>query len=418
MTTNILADDSPLFRTTYFFLAALAGVIGLATSVITARFFVIGLERTEADSTTREVLILAGVLMIVVELAAFFIAALLPRRQLRALRWQLTACAVLLVGFEFATIATTQMVMAQSADAVHDGTSGRIASLKATIAGQRAAAAALVATGTRSGQSVIASSRAEGAQALREAARIEGRTAALSAELERLQAAQRPTLTTVLGEPLTLAYNCARAGLITVMGLVMFAAAGALLRAGRQVKASALPALVPAFASSAPALPRGAVPAVPTGRRWAAAAGLGGAAAMAAPAFAAVPTMIAPAVPIAASASTSMHTGALTSMQSDADAPMVDAVAAPTKKARRAAAPRAGSVRDTGVGENDGARFLRVKEGVEAGRIKPSQRAIYAAEGASQQVARRYLGQLLADGVIVEQGRGRGYRVMQAGWMA
>ncbi|WP_300052982.1 hypothetical protein [Malikia sp.] len=39
----------------------------------------------------------------------------------------------------------------------------------------------------------------------------------------------------------------------------------------------------------------------------------------------------------------------------------------------------------------DGARFKRLKDGIEVGRIKPSLRAIYAVEGASQEVARRYL---------------------------
>lgn len=64
--------------------------------------------------------------------------------------------------------------------------------------------------------------------------------------------------------------------------------------------------------------------------------------------------------------------------------------------------PRAG----TDAPDEDGARFLRVKEGIEAGRIKPSLRAIYAAEGASQEVARRYLNAFEQDGVIERAGRG------------
>lgn len=410
--------DAHLPGWAYRALALVAAVIGLAASGVTARFFIIGLERTEPDSLARDVLILAGVLMVVTELAAFFIAALVPRRQLRALRWQLTMCALLLVAFEFATIAVTQMALARSADAVHDGTSGRIAHLKASIDAQRATAAALVATGSRSGQSTIASSRAEGAQALREASRIEGRTAALSAELAQLQAEQRPTLKAVLGEPLTLAYQCARAGLITVMGLVMFAASGALLRAGRQTGrtlAVAGPAAPAAVATpQAQATPKGATPSPPTWRHYALpasalAAGAGLVAMAPSPAQAeqmhvqseataatdAVPTQDAP---------TPLHTSALMTVQADA----------PTKKARRTAAPRAASVRDTGVGEDDGARFLRVKEGIKAGRIKPSIRAIYSAEGASQQVARRYLLALESADVIEQAGQGKGYRLRTA----
>ncbi len=73
---------------------------------------------------------------------------------------------------------------------------------------------------------------------------------------------------------------------------------------------------------------------------------------------------------------------------------------------------RPGSVRDTGTGDDDGARFQRVKEGVETGRIKPSLRAIYAAEGASQEVARRYLVELEQAGVIERSGRGYALRAV------
>ena len=55
-----------------------------------------------------------------------------------------------------------------------------------------------------------------------------------------------------------------------------------------------------------------------------------------------------------------------------------------------------------------------MKEGIEAGRIKPSIRAIYAAEGASQQVARRYLVELARLGIIEQVGHGRGYRLSAA----
>ncbi|MDD2730138.1 hypothetical protein [Malikia sp.] len=431
--------DAHLPAWAYRALALVAAVIGLAASGVTARFFIIGLERTEADSLARDVLILAGVLMVVTELAAFFIAALVPRRQLRALRWQLTMCALLLVGFEFATIAVTQIVLAKSADAVHDGTSGRIAHLKSSIDAQRATAAALVATGSRSGQSTIASSRAEGVQALREASRIEGRTAALSAELAQLQAEQRPTLKAVLGESLTLAYQCARAGLITVMGLVMFAASGALLRAGRQTgRTLAVAGPVAPAAVAAPqtqATPKGTTAALPTWRRYALpasalAAGAGLAAMAPTPAQAIeapmqtqeTATPDAPTTDVSTtlhpSVVTPLHHSVVTTLQAGSTALVTEQVdnapaqtTTPTRKARRAAAPRAAAMRDTGVGEDDGARFLRVKEGIEARRIKPSIRAIYSAEGASQQVARRYLLALEQAGIIELAGQGKGYRL-------
>jgi hypothetical protein len=78
MNRNRFEQDTHLPRWAYRLLALAAAVIGLACSAVTARFFVLGLERTESDGLAREALILAGVLMIVVELAAFGMAALLP----------------------------------------------------------------------------------------------------------------------------------------------------------------------------------------------------------------------------------------------------------------------------------------------------------------------------------------------------
>ena len=114
-----------------------------------------------------------------------------------------------------------------------------------------------------------------------------------------------------------------------------------------------------------------------------------------------------------ADVSTTLHPPVVTTMQAGstalATAQVGDAPAqttTPPRRTRRTAAPRAAAMRDTGVGQDDGARFLRVKEGIEAGRIKPSLRGIYAAEGASQEVARRYLAELEQAGVIEKQGRG------------
>lgn len=420
MNRNTVEQDVHLPRWAYSALALVAAVIGIACSVITAQFFILGLERTETDGLAREALIAAGVLMIVVELAAFGLSALLPRERLKALRTRLIWTGIALVAFEIATLYAVQVTLVRGTEAVHHGASSRIAHLEASIAQNRQAAAALVATGQRSGQSVIASSRAAGAQALSEAARIEQRNAALAAELSQLQAGQRPTLAAVLGEDGMIWYSVARGVLIVGMGLVMFAAAGALLRAGRGVSVAAdAPASATASnasnastavtASTAPAV----TPPYSAARRWAA-AGVPAAAIPAAAFASPVITVTAPAYPAASYSApvgapvvaTSLHTGASTSMQSGADA--VDAPA--VKKPRRAAAPRAASVRDSGTSYDDGARFMRVKQGIESGRIKPSIRAIYAAEGASQDVARRYLAELERTGLIERQSRGYALR--------
>ncbi len=62
-------------------------------------------------------------------------------------------------------------------------------------------------------------------------------------------------------------------------------------------------------------------------------------------------------------------------------------------------------MQDSGVGEDDGARFLRVRAAILAGEIKPSQRDIWNAVRASQRVAARYLAAMEAEGELNREGR-------------
>lgn len=92
--------------------------------------------------------------MIVTELAAFFLAALLPpARRLRALRVKLLTLAVLLVSFECATIYLTQRVLSHGADA-HSSLQTRIEQLQDSIKAQR-----LTATAPRENGSMQSESR-------------------------------------------------------------------------------------------------------------------------------------------------------------------------------------------------------------------------------------------------------------------
>jgi hypothetical protein len=413
--------DAHLPRWAYRLLALAAAAIGVACSAITAKFFILGLERTESDGLAREALIAAGVLMIVVELAAFGLSALLPRERLQALRWRLIVTGAALVAFEIATLYAVQVTLVRGADAAHQGASRRIAHLEASIAQNRQAAAALVATGARSGQSVIAASRADGAQALREASRIEQRNADLSAELARLQADQRPTLTTVLGEDGMIGYAVARGVLIVGMGLVMFAAAGALLRAGRNVPATttAAAAQVPAarsgYAHGLDAAPAGVPTALPsTARRWLAA----GVPLAALPAAFAAPSVTvtspAPTVALADAAGSTVTPTARTAPAPTvtADTTAQAATVTNVSRSKRRAAPRqrvkveVGSKRDSGVGELDGHRYRRIVASVRAGRLTPSVRAIQRSEGGGTVTVRAYLQQMEREGVIKREGRG------------
>ena len=424
MNRNTVEQDTHLPRWAYRLLAVAAAVIGLACSAITAKFFIIGLERTESDSLAREALILAGVLMIVVELAAFGMAALLPRERLKALRWRLIVTGAALVIFECATIYAVQVTLVHSSDATHQGASSRIAHLQATIAQNRSTAAALVRAGSRSGESAIASSRIAGMSAIQQAGQIEGRNAALAAELERLQASQTPTLTTVLGHDGMIAYSVARSVLITAMGLVMFAAAGALLRAGRAASVASVadPLVLPAeprrasYAHGTEAAPAGVPAALPSAaRRWLA-AGVPLAAIPAAAFAAPGVTVTVPAVAATPASAT------VTPEQHPAPAPTVTApphtaATATTEKQSRRTASRCkraaveiGSKRDSGVGDLDGHRYRRIVASVRAGRLKPSIRAIQTAEGGGTATVRGYMQQMERDGVIERTSKGYALR--------
>lgn len=61
---------------------------------------------------------------------------------------------------------------------------------------------------------------------------------------------------------------------------------------------------------------------------------------------------------------------------------------------------------DTGVEGKAGARFKRIRDGVKAGKIRPSVRGIQTVEGGSQAVVADYLQQLETEGVIIKAGRG------------
>ena len=361
----------------YRALAAAAGAIGLAASAVTAQFFIVGLQRLESDAPARDALVAAGVLMIVTELAAFFLAALLPAQQLRALRVQLLLCAGLLLAFEAATIYLTQRALAHTADAQHSSLQTRITQAQASLAAQQHTADALRANGAAQSASKYSWVRQDGAATLVRAAALEQQTSALARELAALQAQQRPTITAALGHTGMLAYSVARALLVSGMGLVMCGAAGALLRAARFAStAQQQPPPPPPPPRPAPALPRMTVAGAAS--RWRT---------VAAPLAGAVMAPVAFAFPAA--------------------------IAAPV-----ATAPQAAPISTTAQPPHHAhcqadARYQRALAGVLDGSIKPSVRALHAAVGGSTLAMRAYQQQMLQDGVI--ERAGSGYRLRSAG---
>lgn len=421
--------NAHLPRWAYIALAAITATIGLATSGVTAQFFVIGLQQLEADELARDALVAAGILMILTELAAFGLAALLPTQRLRALRWQLMACGVLLVGFEGVTIYATQVALARTSENAHASIGSRISNLEQTIAAQRASAAALRAAGARDAESKYPYIRANSAETLRQAVQIERRMEPLSAELQKLHAQQRPTLKDALGDTGVLWYSVVRSLLISVMGLVMFGASGALLRAARAGRAApALPAAAaPGSALPQPAAtatvaqphssaaPANALPAdVPQPLfgagvgKWQAGMAVGAAALTPVAAFAAPSPL--------AQAPAQQHSGAQVASTDSTSASTVAQEGGSTvwSTAQHASSTAQQPVQaqfDAIEAQRD-TRYDHLKAGVAVGAIKPSVRGLQAIAKMGTVTARRYLAQMLEEGVIVKEGQG--YTLAQA----
>ncbi len=376
MPNRIQANLSP---SAYRWLAAAAAAIGIAASVVTAQFFIVGLQRLEADAPARNALIAAGVLMIVTELAAFFLAALLPTRQLRALRAQLLLCAGLLVAFEGATIYLTQRTLAHSADAQHTSLQTRIAQAQASLHAQRSTIDNLRQNGATQSASKYNWIRQDGAQTLQRAAAMEPQTTALANQLAALQAQQRPTMTAALGHQGMLAYTVARALLVSGMGLVMCGAAGALLRAARMPTPA--PAAITPVPTPAP-LPRASFASGASASRWRALAAPMASVALAPVAFA-LPAALA--APVATAAPT---------------------VPTPAPTPKPPTAPQAPKAMPTAPTDT---RYQQARAGVLGGSIKPSVRALHAAIGGSTVSIRALQQQLLQERVI--ERHGQGYRL-------
>lgn len=421
--------NAHLPRWAYIALAAITAAIGLATSGVTAQFFVIGLQQLEADALARDALVAAGILMILTELAAFGLAALLPTRRLRSLRWQLMACGVLLVGFEGVTIYATQVALARTSENAHASIGSRISNLEQTIAAQRASAAALRAAGARDAESKYPYIRANSAETLRQAVQIERRMEPLSAELQKLHAQQRPTLKDALGDTGVLWYSVVRSLLISIMGLVMFGASGAMLRAARsgralpapvaQPEATALPQSAPVAQPHTSAAPANAMPAdVPQPLfgagvgKWQAGMAVGAAALTPVAAFAAPSPTTSASVQHSATdtVQNTVFTEGRNTVWNTVEHGQNDRTNTVDRPVEHSAVAQ--QTQFDPIEPSRDARYDHLRAGVEKGVLKPSVRSLMGVSAMSTVTARRYLAQMREEGVIVKDGQG--YTLAQA----
>ena len=225
-------------RRSYLALAFVAAAIGIASSAVTADLFILGLERLESDPAARHALMAVGLLMIATELVAFGVAAYLPAKGLRGLRMLLVLCGGLLLAFEGATIYMTQAALMQSSETTAMAATSRVAELRTGIDAQRAAAKALRDGGALQAASKHDWTRHLGGLDLRAALETERSIAPMATELAHLEATAKPTMSSIFGAQGMLAYAVARTVLVAIMGIFMFSAAGALVRAAREIGAN------------------------------------------------------------------------------------------------------------------------------------------------------------------------------------
>lgn len=351
-------------------LATLAAVIGLASSAVTARFFILGLQHTEADAVAQQALVAAGLLMIAAEVAAFFIAALMPKGH--SLRPLLLWAGVVLVAFEVLTVFATQHALVQTGQALQTSQQARIQHLQASIARTQASAASLSATAQEQVGSRFIGQRQDGAQTLQTAHALQALADQYAQELATLLAAQRPTLADTFGQQGMVAYSVARALLMTITGLVMMSVAGALLRC-------AAPVCQPVLRHA----PLPTVTVAPANNAW----------------RAAVPAVLVSAAPVAW----------------PMPAISVPAATVPTVPVPRAAQDGTATAQppNTVPAPDAGPRYQAARAAVLDGCLpNPSVRAIQALVGGNTSAARAIQTCLVAEGLI--ERHGQGYRLAQA----
>lgn len=382
-------------RPAYILLAIITAAIGLASSAVTADFFVLGLQRMEADTVARQSLIAAGILMIVTELAAFGLAALLPASKLRALRGVLVTCGLMLLAFEATTIYVTQSTLSRNADTLAASNVTRITQLRTSIAMQRAAADSLQSNGAAQSASDNSWTRQVGAKALRESIELTAGIAPLVLELATLESGKRATMTDVLGEQGVIWYAVARAMLISIMGLVMFGAAGALMRAGRGDDAKLVPTVAQVIKKTAgfdavSATPAGFKSSVPS-RAWA--VPLAAVAAITSPVVSAMPAT-SQAVPNVDATEKIAKIEIETKIESSISKKKI--VKAKIEAPRLKISPKA---------ELAESRYQRVREAVACGACKPAILDVKALAGVGGEAAMVMLARLENEGVTVRTGR-------------
>jgi hypothetical protein len=411
--------------------AILCLLLALLTMSVTAWFVVEGIQATEPDSPARWAKVASGVLLLILEAAAFWLAGqwLEHSKVLRALGWAVLALEITLMSVSQISIGMT------AAKAASNG-AGTVEEIRAQAKEARDAAAALRADAANLRGSKNAWLRQQAGAKTDAAAEQSKSAAAAVASLEKHDAATVSTpIVEIVGKGGLIGLSIALSVALSLSGIVLMHVAGSLWRRAsgalpvdvqilellqRIHGAPAAPVREAAVSEEPRSLnfkPAGAVAPkdASTGFSYSSKTALAGAGllaaaaapmAYAAPAVRATPPVnVNPPAPVNVSPST-----VATPVNVDPSEPV--------QKARKARVARDGAVMDTGVGKHDGYRYRRALAGVKAGTMRPSRDGLFTAVGASPPTAKRYLEAMALAGEIVPNPNGRGWVLATKGGAA
>lgn len=372
---------SKLPKWAYLPLLILLFIGAAGTIYLTRDYAVSNLILLKLDNASRASRQLSIDVLLYIHVIALFITPILFDHRLKWRRRQFLALGLAIWLFDCATLYQSRVGIIIAGDSQQKTDLQHVTDIRDSIKSLRDSAAGMRASAAR--QAALDRIKAS-AEDERKAAALEEKAAALADKLSAAPAGTGLTEISVWGD-LAKYKALVESLLISGSTLGILGLIGAIMRVMLERVAPDVERM--SQQSNAPAkrglgrLLRGAL----------AALGIGAAAATSASA--------APASPVAP---TSAPTSAPEPAQSAAPGASVPAQS-PT---RARPAQQVGSKLDTGTTGNAATRYNRIKSAVQSGALKPSTRALQAAEGGGGDVVRAYLQQLETEGVTVRAGRG------------
>lgn len=213
----------------YITLSAFCAAAGVWASEVTYRNFVHGAEALESDPALQALAKSAALLLVVLGMAAFALAAILDEAELKARKVALSALAGFIVTLEMVTIGAFQSALVVGAGMSQSAVIGDVASLERQIAQNEKQSENHLATAA----SLRANDQLKWARVSEEKAAAEkAKNDSLYKQLSEARKAKRPTLSGMMGEGWAMIYVVVRGSLVSFCGMVFLGVGGAMLRIG------------------------------------------------------------------------------------------------------------------------------------------------------------------------------------------